>query len=366
MEIFFALCARAVGHDAYYERLIQYAASFNQWDQLVIEAENHGMGPLIYSHLHASTIAYPAEIKRQLKGLYLRHRYANATRAKVLTEVIEAYQHAGIEMLVLKGAALAHHVYPQPGLRPMRDIDILVKKSQARQAQTVLADLGFNAPLPPEHDLPDKHLISASRTSQGLMTSIEVHHNLYSDLARFPSTALETVIDAATPFQIDGVTAYTLGHEDMLRHVYLHAFGRPQIFQSLRFMWVADFVSLVERYIDDIDWDKIERLDPRLYNILPLFHFLSPWSPAVLEKIPMDLTYIPSGAGQTFRGWPRTALSAQRNKGRSQLLKDTFLPPEWWLRLYYGLSNTYPITWYRWVGHPLHIMSWVWHYYRQS
>ncbi|MDY7078349.1 MAG: hypothetical protein SXV54_15640 [Chloroflexota bacterium] len=40
-------------------------------------------------------------------------------------------------------------------------------------------------------------------------------------------------------------------------------------------------------------------------------------------------------------------------------MRDTFYPPEWWLRLYYGLSNGHALWWGRLVRHPLHILGWV-------
>ena len=87
----------------------------------------------------------------------MQHAHANHVRAKVLAEILDAFQDAGIQTLVLKGAALAHLVYPHPGLRVMRDVDILVSKSEARRAQARLAEMGFDAP-PPGDKLPAKHL----------------------------------------------------------------------------------------------------------------------------------------------------------------------------------------------------------------
>src|SRR5205085_5598478 len=36
-----------------------------------------------------------------------------------------------------------------------------------------------------------------------------------------------------------------------------------------------------------------------------------------------------------FEGWPRRSVAAQRalGKGGARIVVDTFLPPEWWLRL---------------------------------
>jgi hypothetical protein len=46
------------------------------------------------------------------------------------------------------------------------------------------------------------------------------------------------------------MTVYTLGYEEMLWHIYRHAFGFPLIFEPIRLIYVADMVSLVEKFWD--------------------------------------------------------------------------------------------------------------------
>ncbi len=214
-----ALCATVQGHPIQYQRLREQAAKLTDWNPLPTQAENHGLTPLVYAHLQGAGIPIPDSIKAQLQTRTTQHAHANRVRAKTLADVLDAFQTAGIDVLVLKGAALAHLVYPQPGLRSMRDVDLLASRSQARQAQALLAELGFNAP-PPGDDLPAKHLLVAQRRVEGLPVSLEIHHNLYANGTS--ATELEALRPAAIPFTIEGVTAYTLSYEDMLDHIYRH------------------------------------------------------------------------------------------------------------------------------------------------
>lgn len=50
---------------------------------------------------------------------------------------------AEIPFFALKGAWLAQHIYLHPALRPMRDIDVLVRANQAAHAYAVLLDNGY-------------------------------------------------------------------------------------------------------------------------------------------------------------------------------------------------------------------------------
>ncbi len=360
-----ALCARAQGHPTQYQHLREQAAKLTNWNTLPTEAENHGLTPLIYTHLQAADIPIPNPIKKQLQTRTIQHAHANRVRAKTLAEILTSFQSTGIDALVLKGAALAHLVYPQPGLRSMRDVDVLVSRSQARQAQSLLAELGFNAPLPGDA-LPAKHLPNAQREAEGLPVSIELHHNLYSNGT--PTTEIEALRLRAIPFTIENVTAYTLSHADMLEHIYQHM--RVNILlDSLRLVWIADLVSLTEHFATEIDWPRVS---PLVCNALALCHWLTPLSEELLKAAVIKIGRPPQGIGHEFQGWPRYSLTAQRHKGYGGILRDSFFPAEWWLRFYYGLPSG-PSTklridpalwWGRWVRHPLHILGWIGHYFR--
>lgn len=60
-----------------------------------------------------------------------------------LLRLAEALAGAGIEAIVLKGAALAHTFYPDPAWRPFGDVDLLVRSRDWRAACRVLPALGY-------------------------------------------------------------------------------------------------------------------------------------------------------------------------------------------------------------------------------
>lgn len=62
----------------------------------------------------------------------------------------QALSKAGIGSVVLKGTALACTVYPRPSMRTFRDIDLLVRPSQAEAALTILLQLGYRHAATPE------------------------------------------------------------------------------------------------------------------------------------------------------------------------------------------------------------------------
>ncbi|RMF02595.1 MAG: hypothetical protein D6768_07875, partial [Chloroflexi bacterium] len=216
------LCARTHLHPADAEALARCAAQITDWSNVAARAEAQGLGPLLARHLQTAGVAPPKAIRRQLQALTVRHCHAFAVRMRALAQILAAFEQAGIPVRVLKGAALAHLIYPAPGLRSMRDLDLLVSPADARRAQTLLAQLGFTAPLPPPGaPLPDKHLTPATRADAGLTVTVELHTNLFHAFER----ASFTLADACGPplvFSVNGVAAQTLGPEDMLWHLCRH------------------------------------------------------------------------------------------------------------------------------------------------
>ena len=81
-EEILALCARAESHPAQRERLIRRAAAFTGWADLPQQAEQHGLGPLVYVQLRAAGIEPPAPVQLALQGLYRRHRQADRAGLK--------------------------------------------------------------------------------------------------------------------------------------------------------------------------------------------------------------------------------------------------------------------------------------------
>lgn len=352
------LCSRIDGNADFYQRVASLAGQPLNWTHLLKQAQIHGLEPLLYRHLKRAGVTLSPELQMQLQGAYLQHRHANRIRAQTLAEILACYQEAGIEAVVVKGAVLAHLIYPEPGLRPMSDLDILVKPQQARDAQQLLLELGFAGAMPPPGDLPDKHLPLATRVTAGVAVHIEVHHNLFN--VYLPaSMTLDDV--TPTPFTLpSGFTAMMPTAEQMLWHVCRHIQFHTNVWKPLRLIWVVDVVALAEHCADTINWAELATRYPLVLNMLSLFHHISPLSERLQAHL--RLGRAPAGIGVSFEGWPHQSLASQRHKGYVGILKDTLIPSEWWLRLFYGLDSVTPLWSYRWLRHPLHMGRWLVHY----
>jgi hypothetical protein len=357
-----ALCARARPHTAQTERLARLAQAMRDWGDLAARAEAHGLAPLLYTHLRAAGVEPPPAVKQQLLGYYMQHAHAARVREQALIDILAAYGGAGIDVLVLKGAALAHLVYPQPVLRPMRDIDILVPAEAIYRAYALLPEIGFAPPPGAHHGLgPDHHHLTAiKRVAEGFSVSVEVHHALHLNQRGHP-LRYAAYAPSAQPFALGGVAAQTLGREETLWHIYRHAFCMPLGYEPLRLIWVADLISLVEAWVDVLDWERVRRQYRAAYRVLPLLHSLSPWNDAVLERLRLPVGRLPAGAGAGYQGWPRFSLAEQRHKGLGRMLRDSFFPSPWWLRMHYGQGPSRAGYWRAWCAHQYALWAQIGH-----
>ena len=80
---------------------------------------------------------------KKLKGIYRYHWSGNQVLFHDAAAVLDRLQAAGVQTLLLMGPALATLYYPNPGLRPVDEFDVLVPLSQAARAAEVLAEAGW-------------------------------------------------------------------------------------------------------------------------------------------------------------------------------------------------------------------------------
>ena len=358
-----ALCSRDCGHEDMYSRLNQALVAFqNQgfsWNSLIREAENHGVAPLLYKHCRAAGCAVPKTARRLLQSLYLRNRRSNSIRNRIVSEILTAYAADKIDVLVVKGIALCNFAYSEIGLRSMRDIDLLVRKNDLEKAEKILTELGWK-PVQ-HHAIPEDyyHLAPMRKTVDGLSVEIELHHNLLPFHPQYPQWPLEKSYATARKFEINGIQGRTLGLEDTLWYVYLHGFQAPLTYEPFRFIHVADVVTLVEKFLDRIHWQKVCKEVPTLLNILSRFHFLTPWQERVNRQLELDISDPPAGYGLAYRGWPQRKFVPVPAVDYLPLLKESLWPDQWWLQMYYGHLKGPAYLKARFIDHPQAVWRWV-------
>ena len=204
--------------------------------------------PLLYRTL-ASAGVEEARLAK-LKGVYRQTWSRNQLLFHRAAQLLPRLAEAGIDTLVLKGAALATLYYRDVGVRPMEDLDLLVPTAAAARAMEVLVANGWTPSTPrPETRVAVWH---ADSFADAQAQSLDLHWNALWQLSND-----DELWAGAVPTTLNGVPTKTLGHADQLLHVCIHGLHwspTPPI------RWVADAMKVLEVAGDELDWDRLVRV----------------------------------------------------------------------------------------------------------
>lgn len=343
-----ALCTQRPGNHGVVAALPAALAAIEPRIDLVQCAEEHGLAPLMLAHVRAAKVAAPADVNVALFARQVQHARAAAVRARVVGDVVGLLARAGVPALVLKGAALASLVYGDAVHRPMRDVDLLIRRADARRAFGELTRAGFS-PKPGDMSAHHHHLPALIKVEDDVAVVIELHHELLTRAPFATPVEYDALATSAQAFTWAGQTMRTLGREDMLWHVYAHAFDRSRVPAGLRLISVADLVHAVEVWVDELDWEFLRRRHGRLVRALAHVSLLVPWSDRVAERLKRQTTTRVSNViGRAVSTSPHWS---------SLRARDVCWPPDWWFRMRYGVDGPMSWLWYRVIGHPAAVLT---------
>ncbi len=178
--------------------------------------------------------------------LFLRERQLAAFRSirtgRDLAQIVDAFHGAGILPVLLKGASLAFNVYPDPSLRPMGDLDLLVRKEDTSKAQGALATLGYSPELVAATRWEEENLLAhlPFQSAPGRIP-VEIHFRLFPRvMPYFPGE--ESLWGRVVSTTVEGKQALRLAPPDEL--LYLCGHLRKHVPSLYRLLWFCDVALL--------------------------------------------------------------------------------------------------------------------------
>ncbi len=154
---------------------------------------------------------------------YRLHTLEAEVHALRLAEILCRLDAAGIDSLLIKGWALSRR-YPEVGLRPHSDVDLIVRPGEAEAARAALA-------APP---------------------ALECAVDLHDGPSRVDALGFDQLAERAEVAQLGTHDVRILGPEDHLRLVALHAL-RHGVFRPI---WLVDLAVCVEGRPPGFDWER--------------------------------------------------------------------------------------------------------------
>ncbi|MDR7665942.1 nucleotidyltransferase family protein [Methanosarcina sp. Z-7115] len=251
------------------------------WNYIVDCSIKQGISPLFYWNLKKISNGkdVPSEVMKNLEKMYYSNLARNMLLYDELSKILTAFKKTGIDTIVLKGAFLAEEIYKNIGLRPMSDIDLLIKEKDLQKAKKELTELKYSATsiFPTKlheqfqtvwnEELPFIH--------QNKKTIIEIHWDILPHESPY-KVDINKFWNNAKTVKIAGIETLMLAPEDMLQHLCLHldkhinSSVSPQIFKDY-----CDIAEVTRYYKNTLNWNYFLQSSKDYKIEEPIFHGLS-------------------------------------------------------------------------------------------
>ena len=212
-----------------------------EWDKIYSVFKEHAIAPLVYDILRFIPDEYS-----ELKNEWEKSSFANIQNYLHMEyqqkELVEQFRKSGIPIVVLKGTSAAKY-YPNPMLRTMGDIDLLVKPEDFDKAVYCLVSNGCVDITNKGEEEKGRH-----RSFRRDNVLIELHHIFGSRIILQEPKLLDdllfnaiTDIDACLPDIENGIV--------LLAHIAQH------LGYGLGFRQIIDWMMYVKSFLNDDAWN---------------------------------------------------------------------------------------------------------------
>jgi hypothetical protein len=364
------------------------------WDGVQTLAKDEGLEPLLLSVLGGQGVL-PAAVEARWRQVTFRYAGRNTLIAQELADVLQQLGGAGAPAIVLKGAALAVTVYEEPSLRPMTDLDLLLRRDDVPRALQALQAAGYETPVPElglDGALEYANELVLHRPG-GLEIPVELHWGLFDspfyDRRELEAWLWETAVPGAmvpgrgealpTTLERSNVEtlerwgtspqrARILGPEAQILHLCGH---RALHHAGQGLLWLNDIAEIVAHYGDRIDWGMLARQAETFDLVLPLREALprvaEGWGAAIpaATRARLQAAPVSPGEARAFRWMTEpdggVALEVWSDlaglsgpAGRARYLVKKLFPSPAYMRQRYSVEHAallplyYPYRW--WLG----------------
>lgn len=261
------------------------AMDANDWTALSEIARQHRIMPLMHSRLRGDGGDWPVPVplRDAAAEAYRTASFRSIRARRALVQAVQSLAAHGISAVALKGAYLAFHAYADAGLRPLRDLDLLVPQDRAIEGWQLLLAGDIIPNVDEIGDVAEylkvKHQLPALWCPVNEVT-IELHHRAFHGSGGDPDVSDDPgFADAMVRREVGGIEVTYMGAEHLLLHLIVHSAhdhrfdNGPGIFADVaallathRIDWVR-FWALAVRYDATRAAVLVLRMAERLWGV---------------------------------------------------------------------------------------------------
>ncbi|MDD4974733.1 MAG: nucleotidyltransferase family protein [Bacteriovorax sp.] len=258
-------------------------------DFLELAAHNK-VGANLFLQLKRLNFPIPASLLLPLEETYQKIRAKNIRRLEVGLPILNELKKANIEVIILKGNAIAEEIFQDIGYKPMNDIDILVKKEDLAAIYEIFLKNHMLTAAPLESDIRKQEKYS-HHWPPFFDKKLEVFLGTHWNIAA-PTRGLDIPVQDfwkdKEKFELMGETYFRLAPKHFLLHLCVHLNSAKTGLRE-----IGDIVKLIEaRESDLLASEFVEMVikahaENEVYEALSLVAALRafPFTEAVLKKL---------------------------------------------------------------------------------
>lgn len=238
-------------------------AALHEWQDFLKELRSHWIAPLLYWQISWMSKKFypPLDVIEELRDAFLAASGRSMQVAKQLAKITVAFQEQGVELLVLKGPALASWLYPHPAARPHSDIDLLVRPWQLARGREILKGLSYRC-VWDKFDQSSmarlyKHEEFIPGPGMANCKQVELHWNFDPDLGMLDAAEMDGVFTRAVEVNAQGLTFKTLSPVDFFIANAIHM-GIHSTDPVMRLIWIYDIYLLARKLRTPDDWAALQ------------------------------------------------------------------------------------------------------------
>lgn len=258
--------ARLIGHE--HSETLQTVPTSPWWQELAGAACHAGLSGIVLEAGGQRGLTMPLEIVRRLRHQSALVAANNLRMMAELARLLEVFKRDGVPVILLKGAALNLVLYDKPGLRPMGDLDLLIRPADAARACRVLEQAGYRrgADLVRPDFFPKYHYEVEYMSQGAAPVRIDLHARPFRPLPTACSVPDDAMWRDTRRVTCGDNEAVTPGPERMLIHLAAHA----AFHGNSRLLWLFDIEFYARRYGAQIDWNRMSELTARWQLTAPV------------------------------------------------------------------------------------------------
>ncbi len=245
------------------------------WEEVLESAFWHGIAPLLYHNLKGfqESPFIPQEVMDRLKKAYYRNMARNMYLYAELSRILQEFRKEGVEVIVLKGAALAGTVYGDIALRPFADLDLLVRKEVLPYAEGIMSALNYctSAYNKSQEWYKKNHYHLSPYLHSDKSTTVEIHWHITGQPFHIN---IDDWWRRAKVVKISSCEMLIPSPEDMLLHLCLHLFNHG--YNKIVLRGICDISETLRYYRNELNWAQFQNetnkygINKPIYSILYL------------------------------------------------------------------------------------------------